>query len=912
MAMSLLVGYPSAEGRVSGVAAERFTPARETVGHPLFLSPHAKPIVALGALLYVTNTAADTVDVINTQSLRVVRRIDVGIDPVAMALRPDGAELWVSNHVSDSISVIDTRAGSPSQHEVLATVTDWNTETLTTRFDEPVGVAFASNSKAYVALSSTNRIAVIDVASREVTGHLAIQSQEPRAIVVSDNRLFVIPFESGNRSQLSGCDPENQGSVIDGEMCTFDANRHVRQNNNVLSLGYDADIVINPKVPDRDLYVFDTQTDQIVDVVDGLGTMLYDIAAHDDGRVYVTQADARNAVNGKAGTLMHGLADLENRAFLNRVTQVSCDLDSCTSVGPVELEPLPPIHPKRNEAAATPYAVQASPDGNTLFVTAAGSGQLLALDVATESVVGRAEVGAVPRGIALVSDSRGKPVTAWVYSVVSNTVERVDVSSAQRLRTTDTIQLTDPTDPLIKLGRMAFNDANASSTGTFSCESCHPDGHTDQLLWVLDAPVCDVQGCTQTPPRTTMPVRGLRDTAPYHWDGIPGDPYGGNNTANINGFDPPNCSEDDPVSCTRELVDGSMASTMCMVGNCELNDEGKAGHLSSNQRDALAEFLLNVPYPPARDRSVTNQLSPEAVAGFREFHLDDDCGACHRMPFWVSTNSPENGMDAPTWRGANDRWLILPQGRWNVVELRNNWEIANGFPEQFIWGASNNVWQMVGEGSNGYSGAFAAQVTLNEATATQAQTAQLLDALELADAEGGVELEAEGIWLREGRAARVRLAFQAGAYENRAGSAGRFSRERLISDADAGRLLLTLTGRAGIHAGPGNAQPALWAASIPIQKQILSVGMVERMAFPTLIEGEALRVSARHLKAGAQIYVNGRRQAGLVECESGTLPQCENQHVLISLDQPPGTRGMHFLQLQNPRGLFSNDFIFFY
>ena len=30
-----------------------------------------------------------------------------------------------------------------------------------------------------------------------------------------------------------------------------------------------------------------------------------------------------------------------------------------------------------------------------------------------------------------------------------------------------------------------------------------------------------------------MPMRGLRDTAPYHWDGSWG-PHGGNNTANIN------------------------------------------------------------------------------------------------------------------------------------------------------------------------------------------------------------------------------------------------------------------------------------------------------------------------------------------------------------------------------------------
>ena len=35
-----------------------------------------------------------------------------------------------------------------------------------------------------------------------------------------------------------------------------------------------------------------------------------------------------------------------------------------------------------------------------------------------------------------------------------------------------------------------------------------------------------------------MPIRGLRDTEPYHWDGIPGDPYGGVNAANTDGYVP--------------------------------------------------------------------------------------------------------------------------------------------------------------------------------------------------------------------------------------------------------------------------------------------------------------------------------------------------------------------------------------
>ena len=91
------------------------------------------------------------------------------------------------------------------RHQVVATVTAWSEDGWVTDFDEPVGIAFPSNAKAYVALSSRNRIAVVDVATRAVTKQIHVLAQEPRAITVRGNRLYVIPFESGNTTELSGC-----------------------------------------------------------------------------------------------------------------------------------------------------------------------------------------------------------------------------------------------------------------------------------------------------------------------------------------------------------------------------------------------------------------------------------------------------------------------------------------------------------------------------------------------------------------------------------------------------------------------------------------------------------------------------------------------------------------------------------
>ncbi|MCY4661454.1 MAG: PQQ-dependent sugar dehydrogenase [Acidobacteria bacterium] len=903
--------WRAAPGPVPTARALAADEVPDDVGHLTFMSPHASPIAVNGGNVFVTNTPADTVDVIDAASRTVTARIRVGVDPVGLAVRPDGKEVWVANHVSDSVSVIDADPDSPSYLQVVATVQDIGSYGGATFFDEPVGIAFASDEKAYVALSSENRVAIVDVAARRVTGHIDIRAQEPRALAVRGERLYVIPFESNNRTQVSGCRGE-----IDGELCTFDAQEHVVDNNNVLSLGITVDVVKHPDVPDRDLFVFDTTTDGLVEVVDTVGTLLYGLAVGSGGEVFVAQADARNDANGRAGTEGEGLAELENRAFLNRITRIDCGGGSCGDPEFIELEPLPPARPAAGEALATPFAIAISDDDATLVVSAAGSDKLFTVDAASGEVLGRTAVDAVPRGIALESDADGAPSRAWVLNAVANTVSLVDVSAPASPSVEATVALADPTPAVIKRGRIAFNDADASSTGTFSCESCHPDGHTDQLVWVLDTPICDRDGCTQIPPRSTMPVRGLRDTAPYHWDGIPGDPYGGRNTASTLRDVEANCAADDPRSCTRLLVDNTLAATMCAVGECGLNDEGKAGALTGAERDDLAEFLLNVPYPPSRRRSYTNELSSDAVEGFKAFHIDgvpdgdartvNVCGNCHRMPFWTSTNTPGSGMDAPTWRGAYDRWLILPQGRWNVIDLRGQGDRNAGFPERSMWGATLpervHFWDMVEEGSTGFSGAFARQVTLNASSPGHALTAKLLDALELADREGAVVLQGEGVLIDGESSAAVALEFDGGSYVERGGGTRSFSRTELISKATGGSFVGTFTGRLGPAAGPDNPQPALWTPG-PIQEQR------GRQVFPGLTEDDrSLLVSGRHLQEGAQVFVDGRRVTGSVRCRSGALPDCEQEILFIEL---PWSQGMHFLQVQNPGGLFSNDLIFY-
>jgi YVTN family beta-propeller protein len=759
--------FAAAEFMLGTSQCNRMRDSNFKTGHPLFASPQFNPVAVSpdGPFVYVANTTSGTVSVIDTHRPShpfEIAQIPVGLDPVGLAVRPklgrgepdEDEFVFVANHISDSVSVISVRKLAVVQTlQGLAHADGGATpDDLVTTTDEPVGIAFQDPCRAFVTLGQPNQVIVLEMADPQHTGicderrgewsisptRLAITAQAPRALAVSGNKLYVAAFESGNQTQFPSCAPGDPRGFTPGdpfdEGCLFqmriiDSVGLDAQGQFSLNLGtifrfaardpnIGGQVILNRNIPDRDLFVYDLTAPgfdsdpnapgiQPAQVVSGVGTLLYGVAVGANSRVYVTNTDARNQLNG--------LRLLGNRMFDNRISYLDC-AGACGAPVAVDLDASATT--ALGTTAPTPYGLAVSQDGAILVVTAAGSDGtqgfpgLYTLD-ASGHVLGGVRTGAIPQGVALRSNRKtGAADLAFVLNTVDSTLSVVNVEEPSTPSVMATIEVgNDPTPPAVKRGRIIFSSARASTSGTFSCESCHPNGNIDQLLWTINAfeSPTDPPGIQPPEPRTTMPIRGLRDTLPLHWEGRladfypnpPADPARPNlvpgKTQDCN------LETDGEIGCIRTLVNASLSGVMCAQPDCPAGPSGLPGAFSDAERTDIATFLQAVSFPPAPERRPSDRLSQTANLGVQDFFTDSGLGighgigntqqigfgvitcadnaiGCHSLPLTVGTNSSIVGrFDAPSARGLWDRHILFSDGLMSSYEfLQFAQDCANG------------------------------------------------------------------------------------------------------------------------------------------------------------------------------------------------------------------------------------------
>ena len=178
-----------------------------------------------------------------------------------------------------------------------------------------------------------------------------------------------------------------------------------------------------------------------------------------------------------------------------------------------------------NSTFPDPAGVAVDPEGRWAWVSSSGSNRVARVELPELLAAAEDVASGAPEDFSLTRRYLGEPfdvglnprdlATAGELVVVA---ERLDSSLAwftSEGELVDRVSLGEPI-PLDapRRGDAVFHDASYAFQGSFSCRSCHPDGHTDGLTYDFDI---DGVGRNILLNRS---LRGVAGTAPFKWVGL--------------------------------------------------------------------------------------------------------------------------------------------------------------------------------------------------------------------------------------------------------------------------------------------------------------------------------------------------------------------------------------------------------
>jgi YVTN family beta-propeller protein len=243
----------------------------------------------------------------------------------------------------------------------------------------------------------------------------------------------------------------------------------------------------------------------------------------------------------------------------------------------------------------------------------------------------RVDLGGRPTEIAFAPDGR----TLYVANYLSDSVQVIDAEEARLVRT---IPLGGPkTLSLARKGEILFHEARRSLNQWYSCNTCHPDGHTSGLDFdTLNDGRQDLSTAHLRSRKKVPTLRRVAHTGPWTWHGW-----------------------------QTELEEGMVESfTKSMQGPKPAPDEIKA----------LVAYLETLDYPRNPYRDPSGRLSPAADRGKAVYASPKAaCNTCHGGPeltdgkiHTVGLEEPDDayrGYNPPSLRGLYDKDPYLHDGR---------------------------------------------------------------------------------------------------------------------------------------------------------------------------------------------------------------------------------------------------------
>jgi YVTN family beta-propeller protein len=539
--------------------------------------------------VWVVNLLSDSVSVVDVGATppRVVRTILVGDEPRDVVFAgPNNSRAFVTaarrgqNHPADTVN--------ETQVEGLGRADVWVFDATN------LGEGLAANRLALIQLfgDKPGSMGVSPDGSRVFVA-LATSGNETTAI--SDSALCGTNVGTGGMLPASGmgqfsdqgngpCRTENGGTSPGGvpapNVNQVDGARNPRvaliaklnrQTGAWLDvLGRDWRHAVPFTLPDTDVFVIDANANppRQVSSFAHVGTLNFSVAPHPtNGRTYVATIEAINTnrflsvprlgafpnpnrignasrtADPATGRSLRGHLYESRIAILNpNGTVQSRHLNKHINY---ELE----VQPAgvRERSVANPQGLAFSADGNTLFVAALGSNQIVPFQTAqldNDSFVPDAASHITLSGDGGPTDMvfDGTGARMFVYRRFDNAVSIVDV--AQR-REVASVSMFNPETPNIRVGRKFFYDARVtSSNGEANCNVCHPAADKDDLPWDLGTPffgmaanpnpfvngfvdfIPGLFGVSPTRefnplkgPMTPLTLRGIKDSGPMFWRG---------------------------------------------------------------------------------------------------------------------------------------------------------------------------------------------------------------------------------------------------------------------------------------------------------------------------------------------------------------------------------------------------------
>jgi len=573
---------------------------------PAYKNPLNLALTPDGRELWVACEASASVVVVDTATWKPLMEIPVGGQPNDVCFTPDGRKAFVSNRLDDNVSVVDV-----ATHQVTDTIEVG---------DEPHGVLVDRQGRfLYVLNTSIDNISVVDVATLKEVKRLSA-SRSPWSLAESPDGKSILVTHALSRFVGDRQPALSEVTVIDTERAVVSDRVVVPAANLLQGITWhpSGDYALFTLLRTKNLVPM-TRINRGWTISNGLGMLWRDgtvdqVLLDENHLCFPDPSDVCITPDGQLALVTSSSTD---RVAVVDLKRLSAMLQAAT---PHERRRVIPNHTGKPSA----YVVKHIP---------------------TETA---------PRGITLSADGR----TAYVASMLDDSVTVIDVRKLEAVARVDLGGSKELTKR--RCGEKLFHSANVSFRRQFSCSSCHPDGHIDNIVYDIED---DGIGMGPIDNRT---LRGVNDMAPYKWIGI-------------NPSLKRQCGPRLAVFITRVQP------------------------FSPEQLDDLHYYLCSIPRPPNRYRKLGEDLSEAQRRGKAVFErarrndgsaipLGNRCNTCHPAPLYTDGKIHSVGtkfaydrdgkFDAPHLLNIYDSAPYLHNGiAWTLEEI---WTKYNPYDEHGV------------------------------------------------------------------------------------------------------------------------------------------------------------------------------------------------------------------------------------